>query len=64
MGLAAPQHVGGLSFPTGIEPMSPCIARWILYYWTTREVPHLFFVVILSPFYSLKLNQKNHLTPN
>ena len=29
-----------LSFPTRDETPIPCIARWILNHWTTREVPH------------------------
>ena len=30
-----------LSSPTRDLTCIPCIARWILNYWTTREIPHL-----------------------
>ena len=37
VGLVAPRHVG--SSPTTARTGVPCIARWILNHWTTREVP-------------------------
>ena len=38
-GLAAPQHVG--SSRTKGQTGVPCIARWVLNHWTTREVVFL-----------------------
>ena len=40
-GLVALRHVG--SSPTRNQTSVPCIGRWILNHWTTREVPHLLF---------------------
>ena len=31
-----------------IESVSPCIGRWILNHWTTREVPEVFIKVIIT----------------
>ena len=33
-----------LSFPTRDQTRIPCIARWILNHWTTREVPEPLFL--------------------
>ena len=33
-----------LSSPTGDQTCVHCIGRWILYHWTTREVPKLFLL--------------------
>ena len=38
-GLSCPKACGILVPRTGIEPAFPCIARWILNHWTTRQVP-------------------------
>ena len=43
MGLAAPWHVE--SSQTRDRTCVPCIGRWILYHWTTKEVHGLFFKV-------------------
>ena len=40
-GLVALRPVG--SSPTRNQTSVPCIGRWILNHWTTREVPHLLF---------------------
>ena len=37
MGLVAPRHVG--SSRTRARTHIPCIGRWILNHWATREVP-------------------------
>ena len=39
-GLAAPWHVG--SSPTGDGTDVPCIARWILNHWASREAPRVY----------------------
>ena len=31
----------------GVEPVSPCIGRWILNHWTTREVPFVFNITCI-----------------
>ena len=34
-----PHSMWDLSSLSGDQTRVPCIARWILYHWTTREVP-------------------------
>ena len=41
VGLVAPRHVGS-DFPSRDRTHVPCIGRWILKCWTTREVPSFF----------------------
>ena len=38
----------GLSSPTRDPSHVPCIARWILYHWATREVPIQSFLKLVS----------------
>ena len=44
----------------GIKPMPPCIARWILNHWTTREIPLRVFIInkcwLLSNAFSVSLS--------
>jgi len=42
MGLVAPPHVG--SSQTRDGTYVPCIGRWILNHWTTREVQHWLYL--------------------
>ena len=37
-GFSCPVACGILVLPPGIEPLPPCITRWILNHWTSREV--------------------------
>ena len=37
----------GSNAPTRDRTCIPCIARWILNHWTTKEVPVLFFIALL-----------------
>ena len=46
VGLIALWHVESLFPNQGLNP-HPCIARWILNYWTTREVPLLSYFEVL-----------------
>ena len=39
MGIAAPWHVE--SSQTRDQTQVPCVGRWILNHWTTREVPRM-----------------------
>ena len=48
VGLVAPQHMG--SSQTRDQTHVPCITRWILNHWTTREIPWLCFRSIPSLF--------------
>ena len=43
-GLVAPRHVES-SWTRDQTPV-PCIGRWILYHWTTREVLHFNFIQV------------------
>ena len=53
MGLLTPFHVG--SSWTRDRTHVPCIGRWILNHWTTREVPSLqFFVLKFSNYRNMK----------
>ena len=45
-GLDVPHHVE--SSRTRDRTCVPCIGRWILYHWTTREVPHYLILDCLS----------------
>ena len=45
-GLSGCAECGILVSHPGIKPTSPCIARWILNHWTTREVPRSSFLNI------------------
>ena len=47
--LSSPRHVG--SSQIGDQTHVPCIGRWILNHWTTREVPN-------KEFLSLKVDQR------
>ena len=49
-GLSCPRVCGILVLPPGMEPMS-CFGKWILRYWTTREVPWLLF-----NYFTLRMN--------
>ena len=39
----SPRGMWDLSFPTRDQTHTPYFGRWILNYWTAREVPHLLF---------------------
>ena len=39
--------MGDLSSPSGIEPVSSTLEAWNLTHWTTREVPHSGFQIVL-----------------
>ena len=52
--LVASQHVGGSS-QTRDQTRVPCIDRWILNYWITREVPR---VPVFTSFFSLLILQQ------
>ena len=45
-GLVAPRHVG--SSQTRDQTCVPCIGRWILNYWTTKEVPLIVVLICIS----------------
>ena len=32
---------------SGIEPWTPALGAWSLSHWTTREVPHIFFLKLI-----------------
>ena len=49
--LSCPVACGILVLPPGIEPCVPCIVRWILYHWTTREVPQITLILITETIY-------------
>ena len=48
-----PRSMWDLSFPTRDRTCIPCITRWVLNPWTSREVPHSLFLNILICFYLL-----------
>ena len=54
-GLSCPMACEIIVPGSEIEPMSPCIRRWILNCWTTREVPSVLFKNDLLTVESLSL---------
>ena len=61
MGLDALQHVE--SSWTRDQTLVPCIGRWILYHWTTREVLHVNFILVDMQVISLKKKKKRFYCP-
>ena len=55
MGAWLPRGTWGLGSLTGDGTHVPCIGRWSLNHWTTREIPYLLFLEILSPKMPLSL---------
>ena len=51
-----PQGMWDLSSPTRDRTCTPCIGRWSLNHWTTREVPgvHVFFQISVFVFFGYK----------
>ena len=43
------QGTWDLSSPIWDQTLTPCIGRWSLHHWTTREVPQISFLITFSP---------------
>ena len=43
----AMKHSGILVPWSGIKPHTPCLGRWSLNHWTTKEIPNLWFLLTL-----------------